>query len=191
MNGKKNEITSIEQPSDNDLRWLNHYLRMKARDYGLCDEWFGEWKEENDSLQQLIDKFIKGLDFCLEHDYPSVRFIKEYFPVDLLRENGILADDRWSLLNPKYAVLLGNSESTIRLNGYTVSAVYLKGVSTARIHLKDNCHLIVHVYEDAGVHIACDNNKKMPLVILHGGISDERVSYEIGGGVGIQIKREE
>ena len=129
-----------------DLKELNKTLRADARAKGLCDEWYGEWKEENDSLQQLIDKYIKGFDFCAENRYPSNEFIKENFPQELLRKNNILVDDTYSLLNPKYAVILGSSKTTIRCNGYTVSTVYVFDSADVTLSAKSHAHVIVHVY---------------------------------------------
>ena len=190
---ENDKTINLQQDSfeNKDIKWLNNHLRNEARKLGLCDKWFNEWHEENYSFQQLIDKFIDGLDFCFVFNFPNTEFIKKYFPKELLRKNSILVDDRWSLLNPKYAVLLGNSESNIRYNGWTVGSVHLKGISTARILVKDNCHLIINVYDDAGVHIICESNKKIPLVLLHGNASVDRVSFDIVNGVGIQIKRED
>lgn len=182
----------MENKNNEDITFINHYLRGQARDNGLCDKWYEEWKGEDWSYQTMIDKYIEGIDFCIEHDFPKAEFITSYFPKDLLRKNGILVNDNWSLLNPKYAVLLENSNSTIRLNGWQVSQVYLRGISTARIHTGGHAHVIVHLYDEAGVHILCHDCKNRPVIIMHGkDVTEDRISYEIGQGAGIEIKRED
>ena len=181
----------MENTNQDEIKSLNHQLRSLARDKGLCDKWFKEWSDENYSLQQLIDKYIEGIDFCITNKYPSNEYIKTNFPQELLRKNGILVDDKWALLNPTYAVLLGKSLSTIRLNGRKVSQLYIQESSRAEIHIKDLAHVVIHLYDNAKIHIVCDNNMNKPLVVLHKGTRKRNISFEFkGNGADIQIKRE-
>ena len=50
---------------------LNSELRGHAVSYGLCTQWQGDW-QNNKSQQELIGMYIRGIDFCIEHDYPTV-----------------------------------------------------------------------------------------------------------------------
>ena len=45
-------------------------LAKAAQANGICTPWLNELKtlENKDAL---VDMYIRGLDFCLEHDYPS------------------------------------------------------------------------------------------------------------------------
>lgn len=54
---------------------LNSELRGHAVSYGLCTQWQGDW-QNNKSQQELIGMYIRGIDFCIEHDYPTVEYIK-------------------------------------------------------------------------------------------------------------------
>ena len=68
---------------------LSMKLREDARKIGLCDKWYGEWEDET-KMDKLIIMFKKGLDFCIQHRWPSKSFIKQHFKQDYLRRNGIL-----------------------------------------------------------------------------------------------------
>ena len=71
---------------------LNSELRGHAVSYGLCTQWQGDW-QNNKSQQELIGMYIRGIDFCIEHDYPTVEYIKGNFDRSLLHQNHIFVDE--------------------------------------------------------------------------------------------------
>lgn len=135
---------------NNDIS-LSVELRSMARKLNLCDKWFGEWKDDTNE-QDLIDKYFKGLDFCLIHHYPSNEYITSHFERDLLRENGILVDDNYSLLNPSNAILLGLSKSTIRVNARNHAVIHVRDNASVKVVAKNNAFVIVHAMDNATVH---------------------------------------
>lgn len=144
---------------------LNSTLRKRAVDLGLCMQWQKSWNENWDK-QKMIDKFFEGLDFCLMHRYPSYDFIKENFDKELLRNNNVLLDDKYSLLNPKEAVLFGNSESTIRYNARNHGSIYIRDNSTAKILASGNSFVIVHLLENAQIKVEKTGDSRV-VVIKH------------------------
>lgn len=40
---------------------LSVELRNMAREQGLCDKWFGEWKDDSDNSTTLFDKYKQNL----------------------------------------------------------------------------------------------------------------------------------
>lgn len=130
---------------------LSVELRNMARKLNLCDKWFGEWKDDTDE-QTLIDKYFKGLDFCLIHHYPSNEYISTHFERDLLRKNGILVDDNYSLLNPSNAILLGSSKSTIRVNARNHAVIHVRDNVSVKVVAKNNAFVIVHAMDNSTVH---------------------------------------
>lgn len=143
---------------------VNEKLRNEAVNLGLCDKWQSEWKESWDK-QKLIDKFYEGLDFCIINHYPSNEFIKRNFDRDLLRKNGLLVDDEYSLLNPKQSILLGTSKSTVRVNAMNVSRIWVRDISSVKIIARGYAGVIVHVL---------DSTCSVKLV-------DERIKKDDGG----------
>ncbi len=137
---------------------INRILKTEAVRLGLCDKWRDEvWGKELD-LNRLAELYFKGSDFVIEHHYPSNASIKALFERDFLRQKGILVDDKWSLLNPTFAMVLGKSESKIRLNAYKVSQIYVRDDSHIEITARHHSHAIVHLYENAAAEVSVSDN---------------------------------
>lgn len=135
-----------------DNKALNELLRQKTIACGLCSQWQSEWNEDWD-LDRMATRFYRGIDFFLEKRFLTISEIKDMFDQKWLRDNGILADDDYSLLNPENAILLGNSKSTVRLNGSNAANVYVTDNSWAKVIVKDRAFVIVHVLGKAQVDI--------------------------------------
>lgn len=140
-------------------------LRNKAREFGLCNEWFNEWSDTS-SKQELIDKYITGIDFALRHHYPTNQYIKDNFELELLRKNNILVDDERNLLNPSVAVILGNTKTKIRVNGLSRSIIYVRDKSEVDLIVKNSSFVIVHTFDNASVKVETED-KPSVLVLKH------------------------
>lgn len=137
---------------DNKDRILSMTLRNEADSLGLCEEWHNAW-QDNSTQQELINKYLRGIDFCLQHHWPSNGFIKSHFDKALLRKNNILVDDRRSLLNPPMAIILGNSHAIIRVVGNNPSRIYLNGNTEASLYVHTNAKVIVEVRDKARLSV--------------------------------------
>lgn len=137
---------------------LSETLKQQARSLGLCDEWFGEWAE-NCSQQELIDKYIRGLDFAIKHQYPSNEFIKENFDHELLNKNHIFVDE---FINEEKApsgsyVINGECSGTIRIAPWSVATIYVRHTSSVNIIASDFAKVFIQLYDDAEVETcSCD-----------------------------------
>ncbi len=147
------------------LEIVNEVLRNDALRCGICSDFYDPWEGYNKNRQELVKMFFAGLDFCIDHHFPQKEKIKKFFPADFLRKNNILVDDKFSLLNPRYAVLIGNSESTIRYNGITVAQLYLLDEAKAEVAVKGQAHVIIHVHDRAQVNIVECESPNKPMVI--------------------------
>lgn len=142
---------------------LNISLREDAIKLGLCDQWQADWHVDWD-MQKMIDKYKEGIDFCLLNNYPEIDFIKKNFSQEILRDNAILVDDKYSLLNQRICVLLGNSKSTIRYNGKNLGAVYIKNNSECLVTAKGLSFCLVHAFDNA--RIKCEAFDNASIVVL-------------------------
>lgn len=131
---------------------LNKFLRDRAKELNLCNKWYKEWNLNGDR-QYLIDLYLNGYDFTIYNDWPKVSFIKENFDKELLRKNGILADDNYCFANKKIVMLLGNSTSEVRNSGWNVGTCFVRHSSKATITAKNMTFTTVHVYDNAEVEI--------------------------------------
>lgn len=130
---------------------LNESIRNKAVSCGLCAEWQKNWKNDW-NLDKLVDRFYKGLDFFLKTRFVSNDFIKDNFEKGFLRKKGIIVDDAYSLLNPQMAIMLGSSKSMVRVNGYTVSSIYVTDSSDVTVAAKGHSMCLIHVLGQASVY---------------------------------------
>jgi len=132
---------------------LNKRLLSEAVELGLCSKWQKEWKSEEWSRQELIDKMYEGLDFCIAHHWPSNAFIKQYFPKPLLRNNNVFVDDKYSALNPVHCLILGGSRITCRYNGVWIGNVHVRDTAEAIVTARNRSFCIIHLYDNAHVSV--------------------------------------
>jgi len=144
---------------------LSLKLRADARKIGLCDEWYGQWKEDT-SREELYQKFIRGLDFCLKHKWPSRPFIKHHFSQKFLRDHGILVDDTRSypvrdenrrLIHLRDFVLLGESHATIRYSFKPhMCNIWVCDDSTIKVDVKYGAFMLIHLFDHTKADIVTD-----------------------------------
>lgn len=149
---------------------LNKVLRDRARVLGLCDQWYDGWDKE-ETKQELIDKYLKGIDFCIEHDYPRLEFIKAYFPKTLLEKNGIFLDEVFSCGNTasyKTVVALGKSKGMMWYIGPVSRSVYARHNSEVTVKATDGARVFVEAWENSRVRAMADDESKV-FVYWHGG----------------------
>lgn len=137
---------------------VNKELRNKAVSLGLCDTWQKKWIKDK-TPQQLIDMYKKGIDFCLESNYPDNKFIKENFTKDILSKNNMFVDEDFYVLNPENdCVILGESQGKLIFDGYAVRDIYINGNADVEIEASDFAKIFVNVYDDAQVVVTQKKN---------------------------------
>lgn len=112
----------------------------------------------------MADQFYRGIDFFLEKRFISNNYMKQNFSVEFRRENGILVDDKYSLLNPKRAILVGESESIIRFNAFNTATIYILDESNATIIAKDKAIVTIHVFGKAQVCAKKFDDSKITII---------------------------
>lgn len=159
---------------------LSDEMKISARTIGLCDEWYGEWKD-NSSKDEMIQKFVRGIDFCIEHDFPSVKIMKERFG-DRMHYHGVYADEKVTLNNDIKVILNGSCDAKAEYNSHGTGDIYVRHNSILHIEACDNARVFINVYDNAKVD-AVQSGKAKIFVYLHGG------SCTHGDGVKIRDKR--
>lgn len=131
---------------------LSKTLLNQAVSLGLCTQWTGQWGEPDQ--QELIDKYLHGIDFAIKHNYPTNTFIKENFDKDILHKNGIFVDEDVQKRNiPQIAVLNGNCKGTLLFDGFSVCDVYVRHDSEITIDCSQFCKVFVNVYDRAKINV--------------------------------------
>lgn len=130
---------------------LSETLKQQAVDLGLCHPWTEAWGDCDQ--QELIDKYKKGIDFCIDKQYPSNEFIKANFDRALLNANLIFVDEHIRLDDAPSGIYILNGEcsGSIRFAPWTAATVYVRHTSNVRIIAGDFAKVFVRLYDEAEV----------------------------------------
>jgi hypothetical protein len=167
-----------------NIQETNNLLKQEAIKLGLCEQWQNEVWTKDMSVEELIELYLRGIDFCIEHHWPANEMIKRLVSVDDRRKNCILVDDAWSLLNPQQAILLGASRSVVRCNGRAVTRLFVRDKSLAHLSLKGHCHVIVDVYDSSTIQVDMFEPGCRLLICQHS--SDVKLAYTLNEGIDIK-----
>ena len=128
---------------------LSETLKQQAVDLGLCRPWTETWGDCDQ--QELIDKYKKGIDFCIDKQYPSNEFIKANFDRDLLNANLIFVDEYldFDMMPSGIYILNGECSGSIRFAPWTAATVYVRHKSNVTIIADDFAKVFVRLYDEA------------------------------------------
>ena len=145
---------------------LSERLKGEAVKLGLCEQWQGEWPD-GASKDDMAEKFVRGQDFCIKHDWPSVKVIKRHFG-DVMHRHGVYADEEFYISNKPMLILVGKCEGHVVIDGRHTSTIYVR--HTSRLHIKADgeARVFVSVYDDGVVEAEAEEYAKI-FVYRHGG----------------------
>ena len=133
-------------------RELSISLREMARvqSHPLCDKWYGEWKDDT-SVDGLLDKYVRGIDFGVMNDYPPLDFIRKNFKKEDLHRHNIYIDEEVNIVESHSGiwVLLGKCSGRMTFDSWAVATVHVRHESNMRIDAEDLSRVFVSVYENA------------------------------------------
>lgn len=130
---------------------INRQLAKQAKEKGICKDWFKDL-EQTENITDLIQMYLKGIDFCLANDFPSNDFIRKHFK-GKMEDFGIFLDGSFQLKNKSKCVLLGNCKGILAIDQYNVSEVFVKHQSEIILEAKDNAFVMIDLFDDAVLHI--------------------------------------
>ena len=128
-------------------RELNICLREMAREAGLCDEWYGAWKDDS-TIDECLDRYIRGHDFAVKHDWPAVDFIRENFTIHDLHRHNIYLDEGVQVeAENGYYVFLGDSKATVVADGFKAVTIYCRHDSEVNVRAFNGARVFVTYYD--------------------------------------------
>ena len=128
---------------------LNTILRKEAVELGLCQQWQSEWLA-NKSVPQLIRMFKRGIDFCIEHDWPDAEWIRENFSRDELAAEHVYASEEDSVVDAVgVTVLKGCSDVTVNVRHHEVVTMHCIGCRGIRVNAANGSIVQVHLHDSA------------------------------------------
>ena len=141
---------------------LSTKLKKMARNAGLCDKWFGGW-EDNSDTSILFDKYKRGIDFCIDKNYPTNDFIKSSWDKETLNRYNIFVDDKGITKDgiQGTAIINGDSEITLNFGVFDAADIYLRHTSKLKLNARYMAKIMVNLYDDSEVTVNCVEGAKV------------------------------
>lgn len=143
-----------------NMNELNKTLKAGAVSLGLCQKWQNEWAG-NKSPGELIEMYKRGIDFCIDREWPSCDWILANFDQAELRDKGVFIKENLD------EIILNDGVSVIR--GFEGDVVVPKN-TVVTLHCQSNKLLVVKVRKGARLFM---HTHKTPCVV----IADEPMSF--------------
>lgn len=127
----------------------------------LCKEWTQEWKDDSE-IDVLLDKYVRGFDFCVKNDYPPLDFCRRNFrDSDLLRHN-IYLDKKvdTKVTQSGYYVFLGDSDGDVLVEGFVAVTIYCRHSCRINVHSTRGARVFVTYYDDSSGYCSHDGYSK-------------------------------
>ena len=143
----------------NKVKRLSERMKNEAVSLGLCAEWTAEWRDGS-TKDEMAEKYVRGIDFCITHDWPSCDVIKKEFG-DVMHNHGVYVDESVRLHNPKTVILNGHCDATITCDGFAVTNVYVRHKSKLSIVCRGFANVRVNVLDNSCVNINSESPAKV------------------------------
>ena len=138
---------------------LNNELAHEAKKKGICEDWFKDLLNTEDK-GKLIQMYLKGIDFCLSNEYPSLSFIRENF-VGAMEPYGVFLDEEIKAENSRHVVALGNCFGTAVYTGFEAGQVFAKHNAKLTVTAKDSSFVMIDVFDNSEVEVIASDNAKI------------------------------
>ena len=157
------------------MKWNEICLKINedAKRVGLPEKYYNQITEET-SPKELVNILKSCAEFCITHRWPSISYIKQHFPRNILIDNGFLINndgifpiqDRNRRFNymERY-ILYGNSNATIRYSFRPHSCtIWACDNSTVTIDAKYGASFVIHLYGNAYADVTTDLVSKATVI---------------------------
>lgn len=161
---------------------LADQLKQDGVAKGLCRLWRGKLKAGM-SIESMIRLYIKGIDFCISEDYPTLEFIRDNFRGKCEPFGAFVDDEISERKNAPDTVLNGVCKAMLDYDSYSVSRIYIRHNSQAAINVSDHAIVTIDAFDNSNLIVATAGEDAQVLVNLYGGAQVECI------GVGIQVKK--
>lgn len=132
---------------------LQRLLLLQGREAGMCEEFRDELREGEKTTAELCAMYHRGLDFCIEHNYPSMDIVLDYFDQDEIMRYGIYSRSGVSE-GQSNVVALGNSCVDVYVPANGVCDLTLQHGSSAVLHLGEQSMCYVSMHGTSSVEVA-------------------------------------
>ena len=147
---------------------LIQQLKQDGIDKGLCRLWQGKLRAGL-STEELAKLYIKGIDFCISEDYPTLDFLREHFK-GKCEPFGVYVDDEIPpTANKPDMVLNGACKAMLEYDGFDVSRLYVRHDSEVAVIVSDNAIVTIDLFDNATLHLSVIGNDANVSINAYGG----------------------
>lgn len=150
---------------------LVQQLKKDGIDKGLCRLWQMKLRQDID-YKSLIELYMRGIDFCIMNDYPTVDFIREHFK-GKCEEFGVFIDDDVEQKNAPNIVLNGNCRAFLEYDGYSVANIYARHNTRGSVNVSDNSIVTIDIFDDSELNVATAGDDAKVFVNVYGNANVE------------------
>lgn len=131
---------------------LIEQLKADGRAKGLCRMWQMKLKKGL-PLPQLVGLYVRGIDFCISEDYPTLDFLRENFKGQC-EPYGVYIDDVVEISNKPDTVLNGDCKAFLSYDGFAVGRAFIRHNSKAAVNVSGHAVLTIDIFDNSHVSVA-------------------------------------
>ena len=146
---------------------LVEQLRKDGTEKGLCRLWQMKLRGNLDT-EALVRLYIKGIDFCICEDYPTLDFLRAHFKGNSEPYGVYIDEDMPTLANKADLVLNGACRGMLEYDGYSVSRLYVRHTSETAVNVSDHAVLTIDVFDHAKVHLSVVGDDASVILNVYG-----------------------
>lgn len=120
--------------------------------HGMCEKFQNILSGDKLSPDELLMLYHKGLDFCIEHNWPSMDMVGE-FSDDELHRNGIFYNYTGTIDAKMLNVINEDSDVTVVIPENRVASIYARHNSKVKLIVEPGAFCYVSCYDNASVSV--------------------------------------
>lgn len=150
---------------DGESRALSKYVLKKAKASNICEPW-ADKIEGAESVDDLLQMYVAGIDFCLANNFPSNADLLE-LGGDVINQYGIYIDAAPKLVDRPFVVALGACNLSLSIADASASQVFVKHESKATITASGDAFIVIDCFDNSITDVIARDNARV-LINVYG-----------------------
>lgn len=146
---------------------LVEQLRKDGTEKGLCRLWQMKLRGNLDT-EALVKLYIKGIDFCICEDYPTLDFLRTHFNGNSEPYGVYIDEDMPTLANKPDLVLNGACRGMLEYGEYSVSRLYVRHTSEIAVNVSDHAILTIDLFDNSKLHLSVVGDDASVILNVYG-----------------------
>ena len=134
-----------------DIKDLAEELRTRGVQHDLCTAWQKMLLNARDK-ETLVKMYLRGIDFCIGNDYPSVEYMEQHFK-GVCEKFGVFVNEPVDIKNCLKVVTVGCCSGVASYDGYSAGQVFVKHDSRLDIVADDHANVTIDCFDNSIVNI--------------------------------------